>query len=84
MGFFTLLILGVIAALIYFGVKGRIIRLREEFEAALRRANQGRKPQLPTEEMTKCPTCGTYAATGQQKNCGKPGCPYTTDRHGRA
>ncbi len=77
MGFFTLLILGLLGALIYFGVKGRIVRLREEFAEALRRA-QGKRPEnLPSESMTQCKTCGTYIATGQQKNCGKQGCPYT-------
>lgn len=76
MGFFTLLILGLLGALIYFGVKGRIVRLREEFAEALRRA-QGKRPEkLPSESMVACPTCGTYAAAGQQKNCGKQGCPY--------
>jgi hypothetical protein len=76
MGFFTLLILGLLGALIYFGVKGRIVRLREEFAEALRRA-QGKRPEnLPSESMTQCKTCGTYIATGQQKNCGKNGCPY--------
>lgn len=77
MGLGTLLILGLIGALIYFGVKGRIVRLREEFDAAMRRATQGNaKKPIATEEMTKCPTCGTYSAPSQQKNCGKPGCPY--------
>lgn len=76
MGFFTLLILGILGALIYFGVKGRIVRLREEFAEALRKA-QGKRPEnLPSESMTQCKTCGTYIATGQQKNCGKNGCPY--------
>ncbi len=76
MGFFTLLILGLLGALIYFGVKGRIVRLREEFAEALRRA-QGKRPEnLPSESMTQCKTCGTYIAAGQQKNCGKSGCPY--------
>lgn len=76
MGFFTLLILGLLGALIYFGVKGRIVRLREEFAEALRKA-QGKRPEnLPSESMTQCKTCGTYIATGQQKNCGKNGCPY--------
>ena len=76
MGFFTLLILGLLGALIYFGVKGRIVRLREEFAEALRRA-QGKRPEnLPSESMTQCKTGGTYIATGQQKNCGKNGCPY--------
>lgn len=74
MGLFTLLILAAIGALIYFGVKGRMIRLREEFAEALRRA-QGNRPQnLPGESMIECPTCRTY--TTGQRNCGKSGCPY--------
>jgi hypothetical protein len=76
MGFFTLLILGLLGALIYFGVKGRIVRLREEFAEALRKAQGKRPANLPSESMTQCKTCGTYIATGQQKNCGKNGCPY--------
>jgi hypothetical protein len=76
MGFFTLLILGLLGALIYFGVKGRIVRLREEFAEALRKAQGNRPKNLPSESMTECPTCGTYAAPGSQKNCGKQGCPY--------
>ena len=77
MGLGTLLILAIIGALIYFGVEGRIVRLREEFEATMRRATQGNaKKPIATEEMVKCPTCSTYAAPSQQKNCGKPGCPY--------
>jgi hypothetical protein len=77
MGFFTLLILAILGALIYFGVKGRIVRLREEFAEALRRAQGKRAEKLPSESMVACPTCGTYSAPGQQKNCGKQGCPYT-------
>ena len=76
MGFFTLLILAALGALIYFGVKGRIVRLREEFAEALRRAQGKRAEKLPSVSMVACPTCGTYAAPGQQKNCGKSGCPY--------
>jgi hypothetical protein len=76
MGLFTLLILGLLGALIYFGVKGRIVRLREEFAEALRKAQGKRAEKLPSESMTACPTCGTYAAPGAQKDCGKSGCPY--------
>jgi hypothetical protein len=76
MGLFTLIILSVLGALIYFGVKGRMVRLREEFAEALRKAQQSRKPNLPSESMSQCKTCGTYIAPGQQKNCGKQGCPY--------
>jgi hypothetical protein len=77
MGLFWILILLAIGGLAYFAVKGRIVRLREEFEQALRRATQGRRSSLPSEDMVKCPTCGTYFAPAQQKNCGKEGCPYT-------
>ena len=76
MGFFWLLTLLGLGALAYFAIKGRMIRLREEFEAALRRAGQKRGSSLPSEDMVKCPTCETYIAPSQQKNCGKPGCPY--------
>jgi hypothetical protein len=76
MGLFTFLILGLLGALIYFGVKGRIVRLREEFAEALRKAQGKRAEKLPSESMTACPICGTYAASGSQKNCGKADCPY--------
>lgn len=76
MGLLWLLILLLIGAIAYFAIKGRIVRLREEFEQALRRATQGRRSSLPSEDMVKCPTCGTYSAPAQQKNCGKEGCPY--------
>jgi len=76
MGLLWLLILAGLGALAYFAVKGRIIRLREEFEQAMRKATQGRRSSLPSEDMVKCPTCGTYSAPGQTKNCGKAGCPY--------
>jgi ribosomal protein L32 len=75
MGFFWLLILLGLGALAYFAIKGRMIRLREELQEALRRA-QKRGTSLPSEDMVKCPTCGTYFAPSQLKNCGKPECPY--------
>lgn len=77
MGFLWLLILLGIGALAYFAIKGRMARLREEFETALRRATQGRRSSLPSEDMVKCPQCGTYSAPSQQKNCGKAQCPYS-------
>ena len=76
MGFIWLLILVGLGALGYFAIKGRMIRLREELQEALRRAQQPRGSSLPSEDMVKCATCGTYIAPSQQKNCGKPGCPY--------
>jgi ribosomal protein L32 len=76
MGLLWLLILIGLGALAYFAMKGRIIRLREEFEQAMRKATQGRRSSLPSEDMVKCPTCGTYSAPGQTKNCGKAACPY--------
>lgn len=71
------MLLGV-GTLAYFAIKGRIIRLREEFQEALRRAAQGRPSSLPSENMVKCDVCGTYSAPSQQKNCGKAECPYKT------
>lgn len=76
MGFIWLLTILGLGALAYFAIKGRMIRLREEFEAALRRAGQKRGSSLPSEDMVQCKTCGTYIAPSQQKNCGKPDCPY--------
>lgn len=71
----SILALGTLA---YLAIKGRIIRMQEEFRDALRRAQQGRKSSLPSEDMLKCPKCEVYSAPSQQKNCGKPGCPYST------
>jgi hypothetical protein len=77
MGLLWLLILLGLGALAYFAIKGRMVRLREEFEQALRKATQGRpRSSLPSEDMVKCPACGTYSAPSQTKNCGKPECPY--------
>jgi hypothetical protein len=76
MGLLWILILLGIGALAYFAIKGRMQRLREEFEQALRRASQRPRSSLPSEDMVKCPTCGTYSAPSQTKNCGKPDCPY--------
>ena len=76
MGLIWLLILLGVGALAYFAIKGRMARLREEFEQALRRATQRPKSSLPSEDMVKCPTCGTYSAPAQTKNCGKPECPH--------
>ena len=76
MGLLWLLALLALGALAYFAVKGRIVRLREEFQEALRKAQGRRSASLPSEDMQKCPTCGTYFAPSQQRNCGKPECPY--------
>ena len=72
---FALLGLGVLA---YFAIRGRIIRLKEELQEALRRAQHGRKSSFPSEDMIKCQTCETYSAPTQLRNCGKPNCPYAT------
>jgi hypothetical protein len=58
---FWILALLAIGALAYFAIKGRIIRMQQEFQEALRRAQQGRKSSLPSEDMVKCETCGTYS-----------------------
>lgn len=76
MGFVWLLVILGLGALAYFAIKGRMLRLRDELHEALRRAGQRRGSSLPSEDMIKCPTCGTYVAPSQQKNCGKAGCPY--------
>jgi len=76
MGFLWLLVLLALGALAYFAVKGRIVRLREEFQEALRKAGARRGTSLPSEDMQKCAICGTYVAASLQKNCGKPECPY--------
>lgn len=72
--FFSLLILGVLA---YLAIKGRMVRMQEEFQKALRRAQQGRKSSFPSEDMVKCPKCDVYSAPSQQKSCGKSDCPYS-------
>ena len=41
---------------------------------AVRRPQAGpQRPQAAVEDLTACPTCGTYVARGA--GCGKPGCP---------
>jgi ArsR family metal-binding transcriptional regulator len=72
-----ILVLLAIGTLAYFAIRGRMLRMQEEFMDALRRAHQGRKSSLPSEDMVKCEKCGVYSAPSQQKNCGKPGCPYS-------
>jgi hypothetical protein len=71
-----ILVLLAIGTLAYLAIKGRIIRLREEFQDALRRAQQRPKSSLPSEDMTKCEICGTYLAPSQKRDCGKQGCPF--------
>ncbi|MBI1213921.1 MAG: hypothetical protein GC190_20865 [Alphaproteobacteria bacterium] len=66
-----------ILAVIYFAVRGRAERLREQMQDLLRRANErSASNRLPTESMIKCPTCGTYSAPGQQRACDRADCPY--------
>lgn len=65
-----------ILAVAYFAIRGRAIRFREQFQEALRRAGQRTQNQLPSEDMIKCPTCGTYSAPGQQRACDRADCPY--------
>lgn len=76
MGFIWLVVILALGVIAYFAVKGRIVRLREEFQEALRKAQTRRSASLPSEDMQKCPHCGTYNAPSQQKNCGKSECPY--------
>lgn len=73
---FWILSLLILGALAYFAIRGRIVRLQEEFQESLRRAQQGRKSSFPSEDMVKCPKCDTYSAPSQQKSCGKADCPY--------
>ena len=66
-----------ILAVAYFAIRGRAIRFREQLQEALRRATERKATnQLPTEDMIKCPTCGTYSAPGQQRACDRADCPY--------
>ncbi|MFN8947267.1 MAG: hypothetical protein ACK6DM_12650 [Alphaproteobacteria bacterium] len=69
----ALLAIGTVA---YLAIKGRIIRLQEEFQEELRRARKRPQSSLPSEDMTRCEVCGTYSAPSQKKDCGKKGCPY--------
>jgi hypothetical protein len=66
-----------ILAVAYFALRGRAIRLREQLQEALRRATErAASNQLPGESMIKCPTCGIYAAPGQQRACDRADCTY--------
>lgn len=71
-----ILVLLAIGTLAYLAIRGRIIRLREEFQEALRRAQKHPKSTLPSEDMTKCDVCGTYLAPSQKRDCGRANCPY--------
>ena len=70
------LVVMAILAVAYFAIRGRAIRFREQLQEALRRAGQRAQNQIPTQDMIKCPTCGTYSAPGQQKICDRPDCHY--------
>jgi hypothetical protein len=76
MGAGFLVVLAVLAVA-YFAIRGRAIRFREQLQEALRRATERTAAnQLPTEDMIKCPICGTYSAPGQQRACDRADCPY--------
>ena len=70
------LVVMAILAVAYFAIRGRAIRFREQLQEALRRAGQRAQSQIPTQDMIKCPICGTYSAPGQQKACDRADCPY--------
>ena len=73
----TFLALLAVVAVAYFALRGRALRLREQMQDALRRASErAASNRLPAESMTKCPTCGTYSAPGQQRACDRADCPY--------
>jgi ArsR family metal-binding transcriptional regulator len=76
MGLIWLLAILGIGALAYFAIKGRMLRIRDELQEAIRRAGRKRGSSLPSEDMVKCAVCDTYIAPSQQKSCGKAGCPY--------
>jgi hypothetical protein len=64
-------------AFVYFAMRGRAERLREQMQDLLRRANErSAANRLPSESMIKCPTCGTYSAPGQQRACDRADCAY--------
>ena len=76
MGAGFLAFLGILAVG-YFALRGRAVRLREQMQDALRRAGErAASNRLPSESMIKCPTCGTYAAPGQQRACERADCAY--------
>ena len=70
------LVVMAILAVAYFAIRGRAIRFREQLQEALRRAGQRAQNQIPTQDMIKCTSCGTYSAPGQQKACDRADCPY--------
>ena len=77
--FTKLLVLAAIIAAVWYGFKwvGRVEELRKE---ALRRAEAGAREQkmrsTPSEDMVRCPSCGTYVAPRAARSCGRSDCPY--------
>lgn len=63
------LVLALIVVGVWYGFKA--IARRNQARAA----EDQRAKRDSVEEMTACPTCGTYV-TPEQGNCGKDGCPY--------
>jgi uncharacterized protein len=81
--FAKLLVLGIVVAVIWFGM--RWLQDQTRPQDAVRKPGPGPAPQRPTaaardaqpasaEDLTKCPVCGTYVARGAPR-CGRADCP---------
>ena len=77
LSFSKLLVLTAIVIVVWYGFRwvGRVEELRKQ--AARREdAGQPRRPVPASEDMVRCPSCGTYVAPRAARSCGRSDCPY--------
>ncbi len=79
--FTKFLVLAAIIAAVWYGFRwvNRVEELRKQ--AAARgegdRVRSGPKPgPVASEDMVRCPSCGTYVAPRAARSCGRADCPY--------
>lgn len=68
-----------IILIVWYGFKflGRIDKQRKARLKAERRQTAAKpQPKDNTEDMTACPTCGTYVSLADARSCGRDDCPY--------
>jgi hypothetical protein len=77
LSFSKLLVLAVIIAAVWYGFRwvNRVELLRKE-AAARAASGQGRMRPTASEDMVRCPSCGTYVAPRAARACGRADCPY--------
>jgi uncharacterized protein len=77
--FTKFLVLAAIIAAVWYGFRwvGRVAQIRKE--AAKRAEAESRETRMramPSEDMVRCPSCGTYVAPRAARACGRSDCPY--------